>query len=573
MWFVAVTFRMEELGVPIVTAIASILAIAIYGIRLSTRAQYGVAPTQKSRASTLRSVLLVLVFASPIILVGLVAMLMKTEALFSLPNFQLTTGPTGHLDLIFWTLLMPCAAAFWPLLRFVALPLDAQSRIRPVSRKLWFSAAGMFAVSSVSPPALGGSLAPLALPIAIWMAWQWKERATVPLIVGGIPFLFSIDLGLVQFPGGVWPLLAILFWSRFVRDAELRNSLLRRENLGWGELALIMLLLSHSAAFPAGKLLGHNVTFSVQPAWMLTTVALIIGASRMPRRRFAIAAVLTMVTFLVAGFYQTTLFPRLPFPHYEPRLGLDDGLALLIALFIAQFVRRAHSFDWAGFFGLQRRTVPAGDSEANARQDAASPRFATVSKVSTALDPGTFPFCCLAGLVFASLVSGLAPEAFLRDSSNSFMIYLFPTRDALALIAMAFGIVVALTTHRMAVWIGLAVLSLIWLVDTTSFGENLFRDVSWQLATLPGGTGFGVGLTGFSAAIYAVVRSWASIIVVGGFGLFGFALPYAIRQSPESFSPLQKLNARLTSIFVEAALNRSGSTASPARAADLRSRK
>jgi hypothetical protein len=149
--------------------------------------------------------------------------------------------------------------------------------------------------------------------------------------------------------------------------------------------------------------------------------------------------------------------------------------------------------------------------------------------------------------------------------------YAFPAQETLALIALAFGIVLALTRYRMAVSISLGVLTLIWLVDTSTLWGNHY--ISWRLATLPNGAAFGVGLSNFSVFSPAGLRSSAAIMVVGGFGLFGFMLPYAIKQSPEEFSPLKKLNARLTSFMVEAALNRSGNTARPAGASDLRSRK
>jgi hypothetical protein len=219
---------------------------------------------------------------------------------------------------------------------------------------------------------------------------------------------------------------------------------------------------------------------------------------------------------------------------------------------------------------LQRRTAPVVVGAAG--QNAASPRFATVGRAFTALDPGTLPFFIITVWAFASIASGLAPSLFLNGPPSGLLeTRAFPNQESLALIALAFGIVLALTRHRMAVSIGLGVLSLIWLVDTSALWGNHYA--SWRLATLPNGAQFGVGLGGFALFSPAGLRSWASIMVVGGFGLFGFVLPYAIKQSPENFSPLQKLNARLTSFMVEAALNRSGRTARPAGASDLRSRK
>ena len=52
---------------------------------------------------------------------------------------------------------------------------------------------------------------------------------------------------------------------------------------------MILLLPSHAAEFPIGKMLGRdNITLAVDPTWMLVTAAAIVGASRMPRWRFEI---------------------------------------------------------------------------------------------------------------------------------------------------------------------------------------------------------------------------------------------------------------------------------------------
>ena len=450
-------------------------------------------------------------------------------------------------------LLLPCIVAWWPLLRFVGLPLAERRKIRPVSWTLWLCSLLVLAVSTIKLPALGGSLAPLALPIAVGMSWRWRERATVPIIVGGLPFLFHVeDLGWLQFPGGVWPLFAILFWSRSVCDGELRGRLLRREHLGWGEVAIILLLLSHAAEFPIGKMLGHNITLAVDPTWMLVTAAAIVGASRMPRWRFAIALIAMEMIYLFTNFYQADLFPRLPFPHYEPQLGYHGLLTLLLALFLAPFVRRAPSLDLVGLAGLRPR--PPGDV---ANENSSSAGF--FAKLRELIEPfdldSAYMFVLLALVAFVGIASGLACGISLGLSSHTAGVYVFPGVLTLPVIAVAIGMLLALTPYRGAVIGVVGLLAALWLLDLSSIGSNLDPEVSRELTKLPDGTSVSIELTVLPVTS---LRTWASVITVAGFGIFGFVLPYALRLSPDSFTPLKALNERISSFFVEAALDRSG---------------
>ncbi|MHB8271167.1 hypothetical protein [Bradyrhizobium sp.] len=217
----------------------------------------------------------------------------------AMSDFEFRSMGFPRDDVIFW-LIVPTALLFWPILRLlgrVAEPRNAPPMpLWPaVVDSPWWAVPAMWLV------AIGWhfgnaafSVWPLALPIAVLFAWKNGRSATAAIAVGSLPLLLRLGDGdnIYWTPGGVWPALAVMFWARFVRDESFRQRLLRRESLPWFEAFALVLLLAVKTDFalPANDIIP--ATIHLDPSWMLATVAVIVGASRMPLYRLATALLL-----------------------------------------------------------------------------------------------------------------------------------------------------------------------------------------------------------------------------------------------------------------------------------------
>lgn len=240
--------------------------------------------------------------------------------------------------LTFWALFVPPILAFWPIVRFVGAA-------SAVPRERWSAGLGpWWGVPAMWLAAVPwGGPAPtsiLALPIAAGLAWLGGPRAIVPIAVGTLPFWLEVaGLAGPGLPGGFWPSVAILLWSRLIASAGLRDRVLRRERLAWADVAIIVLALAVSSSVPLREILavaapdatalGMPFWLGLAPPWMLTTVALIVGASRMPRYRLAIGILVAAAVHLATGpllLGAAAVDASVGFP-------LADVLTALVALF------------------------------------------------------------------------------------------------------------------------------------------------------------------------------------------------------------------------------------------------
>jgi hypothetical protein len=221
-----------------------------------------------------------------------------TICLIATWQFFLRSPQVEH-TMFFSLLVIPALLLFWPTLRLLALHAQP-SNAEPVP---WWRAVAespWWAVPAMWLAAIGWhfgdaafSVWPLALPIAVVFAWKHGPSATTAIAVGTLPLVLRLGDGdnIYWTPGGVWPALAVMFWARFVNDEPFRQRLLRRETLPWLEAFTLVLLLAVKVDF---KLPPNGIipaAIHLDPSWMLATVAIIVGASRMRRRRLAIALV------------------------------------------------------------------------------------------------------------------------------------------------------------------------------------------------------------------------------------------------------------------------------------------
>jgi hypothetical protein len=241
--------------------------------------------------------------------------------------------------MIFWLSAVPMTLLCWPTLRLLGLlaqPVNAE----PVPWQRAAANSPWWAVPAMWLAAIGWhfgdaafSVWPLALPIGMLFAWQKGPSATTAIAVGTLPLVLRLGDGdnIYWTPGGVWPALAVMFWAHFVTDASFRQRLLRRESLPWLEAFALALLLAVKVVF---KLPPNGIipaAIQLDPSWMLATVAIIVGASRMPLHRLAIALVLLWPFLQEAvshGFDGGTL------------IGIYDIFGSLMLLYAARAWRR-----------------------------------------------------------------------------------------------------------------------------------------------------------------------------------------------------------------------------------------
>jgi hypothetical protein len=259
----------------------------------------------------------------------------------------------GTFNAAFWFFAFPPALTFWPVFRFVgpaaarrAMLEQATSAGLTVRRSWWVAVATSpwWGTLAMWLCARYGemSLAPLAVPIAVMIAWRHGERAMVPVLAGTLPFLLRLRTNDafpdIFSPGGIWSIVVVLFWAKFTVDAVFRQQLLRRERLLWAEALLVVLLLSAWVTMPIADVgTGLTLSVNIEPRWMLVTVAFAIGASRMPIHRFALVIVLGYFAVALAWPHAVHAIGTVRFGLL---LGPRDAFAALFALYTAWAWRR-----------------------------------------------------------------------------------------------------------------------------------------------------------------------------------------------------------------------------------------
>ncbi len=268
---------------------------------------------------------------------GLVSVFFASSVLESILTLPFLVGVTLDYLFVFLTAFLPIALVLWPVFRFVGpaalvgelsaaartprlwwwqdvfADMATRDRIGRLGLQLrqwrrivvagspWWSTLAMWLLAVTWR--IGDStfsLWPLALPVAVALAWRHGGRATAAIAAGVLPF--ALQLGPAEAPvtpGGVWPALVILFWARFAADISFRQQLLRREILPWAEAALIVVLLASTVRLRL-DLIDIPTALRIEPSWMIATVALVIGASRMPAQRFVVALLVGWVVIDVA---------------------------------------------------------------------------------------------------------------------------------------------------------------------------------------------------------------------------------------------------------------------------------
>jgi hypothetical protein len=273
----------------------------------------------------------------------LVALVDKTLSILLVPG--LTNAPN---DVLVWVTFFPLAVAFWPVFRFIGPGaahgelLRRQAHDVPnfrgpwwvvAARSPWWGTLAMWPCTIAWSTSVGWtSFAPLTIPLAVAMAWKHGARAMVPIFVGALPFLFR-EHRVTEFTiGGVWPLIVVLFWAKFTADASFRQQLLRREHLSWAEALLVVLLLSPMVQAPS-EAATYKTYLDLNSSWMLASIAFVIGSSRMPAHKFAIAVVLGWLV----GVGLATADKTLTFDFATVSFGIKtpDALAALLALYAA----------------------------------------------------------------------------------------------------------------------------------------------------------------------------------------------------------------------------------------------
>jgi hypothetical protein len=266
-------------------------------------------------------------------LLSIDGLMLLNTLLNSFRVFDLDSG--GVFSGTFLVFILPFSLAFWPVFRFIgpgaahAALLRRQAPDAPTVREPWWLLAmrspwwgtvAMWLCAIGWSTSLGAvSFAPLAVPLAVAMAWKHGGRAMVPIFVGTFPLLLRVE-GAPFTPGGVWSAVAVLLCAKLAADAAFRQRLLRRERLSWAEALLIVAVLSPGVDLPL-ELSGTRAFVNLEPGWMLTSIAFIVGASRMPAHKFAIA----IASSCVISFWKPLSFG----------IGMSDALAAMFALYAA----------------------------------------------------------------------------------------------------------------------------------------------------------------------------------------------------------------------------------------------
>lgn len=168
----------------------------------------------------------------------------------------------------------------------------------------------------------------LALPIAVLVGARFGRRSFLPLLIGGVPLALHLAFGgPLTTMGGFWPLPVILFWARFAGDPALRQRLLRRERLSPFDLLLVAPAMMLSIG-------GSDLVMPVDPEWLIVSVSLIVGLSRMRRYPFALV--------VLAGFALNVHWSPSAYDRGQYTLGIPPetlGSSMLALYFPALFRR------------------------------------------------------------------------------------------------------------------------------------------------------------------------------------------------------------------------------------------
>ena len=212
----------------------------------------------------------------------------------------------GNLILQFLILLLPSVAVFWPNLRFILMtqsstnpsaafeekPLAVRMRetFNAAITSAWWFVPALWLVSLRYQ--LGGiavDVAPLAVPLAVLAGWRCGVAATIPVIVGSLPFVAEAVLlqdPTIASPGGFWPVAVLPLLVHLVSDQALRTRILSRGRASPVDCAMFVLCLV--TVMPKSTL-NPGLAVSVDPSWLAGAIGFLIGASRMRWREPAMA--------------------------------------------------------------------------------------------------------------------------------------------------------------------------------------------------------------------------------------------------------------------------------------------
>ncbi|MFG1227179.1 hypothetical protein [Xanthobacter wiegelii] len=139
----------------------------------------------------------------------------------------------------------------------------------------------------------GASLAPLALPAAVWAAARWGTRAVVPLAIALVPHVVATDLPIpvpapadrsayLALTGNAGFVAATLFWARFAADGAFRRRLLTQESFGTGALIVLAVLAGCVILGGDHPSPGAKTLFVLNLLWLAASLVLVWGLSRAP---------------------------------------------------------------------------------------------------------------------------------------------------------------------------------------------------------------------------------------------------------------------------------------------------
>jgi hypothetical protein len=243
------------------------------------------------------------------------------------PPFVSTEG----LFFVYMTTAIACAifAPVYPVWRYVGPAaisieqLKLQGRLRPLAKPVGENPARAFWDTSwaalpcvaffgldIDWPLIGHlpGLAPLAIPVAVLFAKRHGHDALLPILLGTLLMWFAVrNVGPFATHGGAWPAVVVMFWTHFTIDSQFRTRLLQRERLSWRDVAVFAAFLSISIGASTQMKNGGIITFNVDPSAVVVTLAIVVGASRMPRERLAVAIIAMAILWFVVhvGLHQT----------------------------------------------------------------------------------------------------------------------------------------------------------------------------------------------------------------------------------------------------------------------------
>jgi hypothetical protein len=318
--------------------------------------------------------------------------MMLSVAFFRISGLNFDTHRPGWLDFsaLFVISFIPAAAAFWPTLRFILMarssadpftgekPLALRTRetfAAAIASAWWFVPA--FWLVSLRYQFLGIyiDVTTLAMPLAVVAGWRCGIAATIPVLVGSLPFVSQADLLqdlVIASPGGFWPVVVLPLLARLVGDEALRRRILGR---GWAspvDCAVFAICLA--TAVPKAAL-NPGLAVSVDPSWLAAVVGFLIGASRMrwhgPTIAFAASIVLVGAAgslgwgfepcaLSVASFFGGRAWRRFVVPETAdfPGIGAVSATVLMLLAAIVAFMSDIFPRFAITPFGAAAQAVP-----------------------------------------------------------------------------------------------------------------------------------------------------------------------------------------------------------------------